>query len=349
MKSFNLDTTVTVCGGTPQEPVNVSNSNDTYVVDTLVDLELPNINVTDSDGTVTSVPSMEDITCTPPSAIRVSNSDDSYDVNTLVDLELPNISFTDSDGITTSVPSVEDIVATACVIPPVDFTIDHSFLFDGVNETMTIPNAQIDNTIFGGATGRTYSINTLFKSNSSSGWQMLFGLFSGTNRTFVLRRRPTGEIELILATKKLISTETFLDTDWHMLTVVVDSDNSISNSYIMMDGVKLTNGTNTVTGVSTLYTNDYIIGTFGGAYANINLSFLSVTDRLQTEFESLDLYNSGQPKDPQLLFGSNCVALINADNSGSTAQFAITDSVNSVSASTVNMEDTDKTITTPYI
>ena len=138
MKSFNLDTTVTVCGGTPQEPINVSNSNDTYVVDTLVDLELPDITVTDSDGTVATVPSMEDITCTPsaPTSVRISNSDDTYDVTTSVDLELPdssvsnsnnsyvnalpatedlalpNINFTDSDGTVTSVPSMEDIVAT---------------------------------------------------------------------------------------------------------------------------------------------------------------------------------------------------------------------------------------------
>jgi len=142
MKSFNLDTTVTVCGGTPQEPINVSNSNDTYVVDTLVDLELPDITVTDSDGTVSTVPSMENVVCTPsgPSSVRVSNSDDSYDVNTSVDLELPdssvsnsnnsyvntlpatedlalpNINFTDSNGVVTSVPSMEDIVATPCSV-----------------------------------------------------------------------------------------------------------------------------------------------------------------------------------------------------------------------------------------
>tara|TARA_R110000787_G_scaffold161715_3_gene275114 strand:- start:2432 stop:4135 length:1704 start_codon:yes stop_codon:yes gene_type:complete len=138
MKSFNLDTTVTVCGGTPQEPINVSNSNDTYVVDTLVDLELPDITVTDSDGTVATVPSMENVVCTPSgqTSVRVSNSDDTYDVTTSVDLELPdssvsnsnnsyvnalpatedlalpNINFTDSDGTVTSVPSMEDIVAT---------------------------------------------------------------------------------------------------------------------------------------------------------------------------------------------------------------------------------------------
>ena len=45
--------------------INVSNSDDSYSVDTEVSLELPNINFTDSDGITTSVPSMEDVVCTP--------------------------------------------------------------------------------------------------------------------------------------------------------------------------------------------------------------------------------------------------------------------------------------------
>jgi len=44
--------------------INISNSNNSYDVETLVDLELPNITFTDSDGTPTSVPSMEDLVCT---------------------------------------------------------------------------------------------------------------------------------------------------------------------------------------------------------------------------------------------------------------------------------------------
>jgi hypothetical protein len=44
--------------------VNVSNSDDSYDVNTSVDLELPNISFTNSDGIVTSVPSMEDVVAT---------------------------------------------------------------------------------------------------------------------------------------------------------------------------------------------------------------------------------------------------------------------------------------------
>jgi len=50
---------------TPNQALNISNSNDSFDVNTLVDLELPNIDFTDSDGTTSSVPSMENVVCTP--------------------------------------------------------------------------------------------------------------------------------------------------------------------------------------------------------------------------------------------------------------------------------------------
>jgi len=36
------------------------------------------------------------------------------------------------------------------------------------------------------------------------------------------------------------------------------------------------------------------------------------------------------------------------EDSGSTAQFSVLDSTNSITATSVNMEDADKTTTTPY-
>ena len=50
---------------TPNQALNISNFNDSYSVNTLVDLDLPNIDFTNSDGTTTSVPSMENISATP--------------------------------------------------------------------------------------------------------------------------------------------------------------------------------------------------------------------------------------------------------------------------------------------
>ena len=160
MKSFNLDTTVTVCGGTPQEPVNVSNSNDTYVVDTLVDLELPNINVTDSDGTITSVPSMENVTCTPstPTSVRVSNSDDSYDVNTLVDLELPNSNISNSDNSYISlVPATSSLDLPDTVFTDSDGTISNVPATNAITATPQVPQASVNIS----NSNDSYSVNTL--------------------------------------------------------------------------------------------------------------------------------------------------------------------------------------------
>lgn len=125
---------------TPFTSINVSNSNDSYTNDITTDLELPNINLTDSDGTITSVPSMEDLTCTPLTPINVSNFNDSYTVNTLIDLELPNISLTDSDGVVTSIPSMEAVV---CTLAAKDIYLKS--LFAITNDVMELITIDADN------------------------------------------------------------------------------------------------------------------------------------------------------------------------------------------------------------
>ena len=50
---------------TPFAPINVSNSNNSFNVDTTIDLSLANITVTRPDGTTYVTPSMENVVCTP--------------------------------------------------------------------------------------------------------------------------------------------------------------------------------------------------------------------------------------------------------------------------------------------
>lgn len=52
--------------------INVSNSDDSYAVNVASDLELPDIIVTDSDGSTSSFPSVKDVVCTP--AVSLPNS-----------------------------------------------------------------------------------------------------------------------------------------------------------------------------------------------------------------------------------------------------------------------------------
>lgn len=77
-------------------------------------LNIPDITVTDSDGSTSSVPSVQDIVCTPSPDATVENSDASYSTTVASGgtLVVPNITVTDSDGSTSSVPSVQDIVCT---------------------------------------------------------------------------------------------------------------------------------------------------------------------------------------------------------------------------------------------
>ena len=58
----------------------VKNSDESYTntVASGGTLVLPDINVTDSDGSVSSVPSVQDVLCTPAADATVENSDSSY-------------------------------------------------------------------------------------------------------------------------------------------------------------------------------------------------------------------------------------------------------------------------------
>lgn len=60
--SIRILTKIKTVGGSE---INITNSNGSFNINSDVNVILPNINKTDSDGTVTSIPSMEDVVCTP--------------------------------------------------------------------------------------------------------------------------------------------------------------------------------------------------------------------------------------------------------------------------------------------
>lgn len=100
-------------GGGACADASVENSDASYIAsvasgNTLI---LPDIMVTDSDGTSYSAPSVTGIVCTPAAAATVRNSDLSY--NTTVasggTLTLPDITLTDGDGTTSTKPSAVNV------------------------------------------------------------------------------------------------------------------------------------------------------------------------------------------------------------------------------------------------
>ena len=79
-----------------------------------------------------------------------------------------------------------------------------------------------------------------------------------------------------------------------------------------------------------------------------NFQLLSLLDIHSTPTQITDFYNSGKPLNPKKEYGVNSKLFLNPDNSGSTAQFTITDAINSVNFTSFNSEDSDKVTETMY-
>jgi len=101
----------------------VSNSDSTYstTVASGGTLNLPDITLTEVDGSEVTYPSVKDLVCDADLCAdgSVSNSDDSY-TNTVASggsLELPDIEVTEVDGSTTTVPSVQNVTCNASLCP----------------------------------------------------------------------------------------------------------------------------------------------------------------------------------------------------------------------------------------
>jgi len=140
----------------------VENSDESYTntVASGGTLVLPDINVTDSDGSVSSVPSVKDVLCTPAADATVENSDSSY-TNTVASggtLTLPDITVTDSDGSTFTQASVVNVVCTLAA----DGTVNvNSVFFDNVASGATL-NIQVmqssGSTLIGSKQGADFRI-----------------------------------------------------------------------------------------------------------------------------------------------------------------------------------------------
>jgi len=124
----------TIAGSGTVENSDASYSSTVNVGDTLV---LPDITVTDSDGSTSSVPSVQNVLCTPSADATVENSDSSY-TNTVASggtLTLPDITVTDSDGSTFTQPSVVNVVCSSAA----DGTVNvNSVFFDNVASGATL-------------------------------------------------------------------------------------------------------------------------------------------------------------------------------------------------------------------
>jgi hypothetical protein len=229
------------------------------------------------------------------------------------------------------------------------FSIDHSFLLDGVNEYFTIPKAQLDSVITGSNKIFTHSftfyktddlqLNTLFGSDNA-----LFYRIDTANKLTINFHNGT-------VSKTVTWSDVFATATWYTIDVVYDYSLTLGNRTEMyINGVlatKLTDNADTIIGSPTTYF--YI-----GRYSSTSFMFtgsinqIGLTDTALNQTQITEKYNSGKPLNPQTLYEANNKWFFNPDNGGTTAQFPVVDSINSVTATSVNLEDSDLTTTTPY-
>ena len=116
-----------------------------------------------------------------------------------------------------------------------------------------------------------------------------------------------------------------------------------------MNGVAQTYSVNTISNTIQASNDTWKIGVQGTSnYYNGYIQSLSVVNTVLSLDDHINYYNNGKPKNPQMLFGANCKYFFNPDNSNDTAQFAVTDRINSITATSINMENADLTTVTPY-
>ena len=239
------------------------------------------------------------------------------------------------------------------------FSIAKSFYFDGVNQDFSA-----DSLVSNVSSNTKGTFNILYKpletTKAANETIVSFGN-SSTLEYLGIFHLSTGKLSI--QTVKVSTTQfnihatniPFTIGEWCLITIVQNGVRPI----IYINGLPIAmtdvNNTNLTSWLSNLTNVDtFNIGAIdynGGGeqfYLNGYVSQVSYIDTDISAAQCLDFYNEGQPKNPQTLFGANCKFFFNPDNSGDTAQFSVVDNVNSITATSSNMTDADKTPITPY-
>lgn len=227
------------------------------------------------------------------------------------------------------------------------FQIENSFKVL-TNEYLTIPSANLSGVIDGASA--KFSILFSFKVNESIGYQ---NIFSSDN--LLIRLNTLGVIELVTLTSavpKVASSSTLISNDsWHTGVITFDySQATGSRTEIYIDSILDTGSDPLLASIDSITTTIGIAADHLGALPiqDGNVQIVSVINRVINQTEITEWHDGGQPLSPQIFFGDDCKYFFNPDNSGSTAEFSVIDSVNSITATSVNFEDSDKVTDTPY-
>jgi hypothetical protein len=224
------------------------------------------------------------------------------------------------------------------------FSIENSFLLDGAGEYFTIPNASLSGTLSG--SNKQWSIDTLVKRGAIGSIDAIFCGWNTSQLSLRIRFLASSTIQISTIdtiTKTAVTTETYTDTSgWYYITISYDYSQSLgSRMKVFVNGVAATMASDATTTNIDTTTTAYEIGSqnTGSNSFQGNQSLFDVRDEPTTLAQHITRYNGGKPT-----IGG--IYQFNPDNSGSTAQFTVVNQ--GITATSVNLEDADKTTTTPY-
>lgn len=234
------------------------------------------------------------------------------------------------------------------------FKIDHSFSLDGINKYFTIPNAALGSVLSGAS--KKFTINILVKRGSIGTNQGIIAAWDAGQQSILFRFNTTNKLNFLMkdgaVTKSATSTNSFTDTsNFIWITLSYDASLTLGNrTQFKVNGIAESTSSDTTTANIDTGTSLYHIGSQTGTTNTLdgNQSLLFIRDDMTTTIESLADYNAGKPLSGLITYGANCVYQFNPDKSGATAQFSVLDSVNSITATSVNLINSDKTTVTPY-
>ncbi len=233
------------------------------------------------------------------------------------------------------------------------FSIAHSFLLDGFDEYFNLVKTPALSGVLSGDCEFTI-LASLYRL-PKTGIISILDDFSGSTFSINLRQINATQVEFNVSQGGVgkISTINVPDMDdrWVNLAVTFKSSNTSSLKFFM-DNVEVSiSSSNHINADVNSVAHDYNIGRLGNSsnYFKGYINQLGVVDRLITLQEYQNWNNGGKAKSITSVFGNTDTAMdMNPDNSTNTAQFVWTDTPNGLTATSLQMEDIDKTTFTPY-
>lgn len=240
------------------------------------------------------------------------------------------------------------------------FKNTHSYLFDGVNESITIPDTDVLSFVSGGQ-DQAFTINVWAKMGDATNF-IIFCKGSQTTREYRFGTRGTDKLAIELSHpdgntaigQDSTSAITSDENTWHMYSATYNGNETAAGMKLYRDGVALAQtatGVGSYTGM-TNSTSGAIIGRFftnGTAYSNGYIDELSTWNVELTSEQIAGIYNNGNPNNILMHnLSANIVSYYRCDfDVFDGTNFTVKDSKGTNNGTTSNMEAGDKTIIIP--